>query len=356
MPARQSGVSGRCAHGRRALARMLWAVAGSAACAAAAAPPVAPPVAPLAAPAIAPVPGTEVGTPSAAPAPPALAPQEVSVEAPEPKYVAPTLRDRIGRIWAPVLIDGKGPFRLVLDTGASDCAVTAAVAQALGIMPDRSPVRLQGVTGAAIVPAIRADSLIVGDMQLKSTLLPIVPDALGGAQGVLGTKGLLDKRIFIDFRHDRITIRRSHDRRAPNGFVTVPVELTRQHLLTTTAYVGSIRVTAIIDTGAQVSVANLALRRALQRRRSHYHFTADKIIGTTDAVADGQGTAVPPIRIGGISIRGAYITTGDLQIFGAWKMTATPAVLIGMDALGTVDTLIIDYRLRELQIRTRDGD
>ena len=31
---------------------------------------------------------------------------EVVVAAPEPKYVAPTLRDRIGRIWAPVFVDG----------------------------------------------------------------------------------------------------------------------------------------------------------------------------------------------------------------------------------------------------------
>ena len=29
-------------------------------------------------------------------------PEEVVVSAPEPRYVAPTLRDRIGRIWAPV--------------------------------------------------------------------------------------------------------------------------------------------------------------------------------------------------------------------------------------------------------------
>src|SRR6185436_12725945 len=39
---------------------------------------------------------------------------EVIVEAAQPRYVAPTLRDSIGRIWAPVFINGKGPFRLVL--------------------------------------------------------------------------------------------------------------------------------------------------------------------------------------------------------------------------------------------------
>jgi hypothetical protein len=32
-------------------------------------------------------------------------------------------------------------------------------------------------------------------------------------------------------------------------------------------------------------------------------------------------------------------------------MTKEPAVLIGMDALGLLDTLVIDYRRRELHLR-----
>jgi len=32
-------------------------------------------------------------------------------------------------------------------------------------------------------------------------------------------------------------------------------------------------------------------------------------------------------------------------------MTRTPVLLIGMDVLGLFDTLIIDYRRKELQVR-----
>jgi hypothetical protein len=32
---------------------------------------------------------------------------EIMVEAPEPRYVSPTRRDQIGRIWAPVMINGR---------------------------------------------------------------------------------------------------------------------------------------------------------------------------------------------------------------------------------------------------------
>src|SRR5271170_973010 len=132
---------------------------------------------------------------------------EVMVEAREPRFVSPTRRDEIGRIWAPVMINGRGPFRLVLDTGASHSAITALVALALGIPTNQSPpVMLRGVTGFATVPTIRVDTLTVGDLAVDSPTLPIVPDALGGAQGILGGEGLVGKRVFIDFRHDKIGI------------------------------------------------------------------------------------------------------------------------------------------------------
>jgi hypothetical protein len=40
-----------------------------------------------------------------------------------------------------------------------------------------------------------------------------------------------------------------------------------------------------------------------------------------------------------------------MQIFDYWKLNNEPTLLIGMDALGLLDTLIIDYRRHELQIR-----
>jgi hypothetical protein len=42
-----------------------------------------------------------------------------------------------------------------------------------------------------------------------------------------------------------------------------------------------------------------------------------------------------------------------LHIFDHWKLTKEPAVLIGMDVLGLLDTLIIDYRLRIADPRPR---
>ena len=51
--------------------------------------------------------------------------------------------------------------------------------------------------------------------------------------------------------------------------------------------------------------------------------------------------------------RYAHINFADLFIFGHWKLDTRPALLIGMDVRGVLDTLVIDYRRQELQIRTR---
>jgi predicted aspartyl protease len=278
---------------------------------------------------------------------------EVVIQALEPRYVAPTRRDRIGRIWAPVLINGKGPFRMVLDTGANRSGVTSDVAEALGLPPDESrTVMLRGVTGSATVPTIKVDTLTVGDLLLTPVTLPIVGDALGGAQGILGTEGLRDKRIYIDFRNDLISISRSKNQPAHFGFVTIPLEHPETGLLMFHALVGGIRVLAIIDTGGQATIGNEAMRSALERRSAVGDH--EEIEGVTTDVQTVEGFTSPAIQMGSLEVRGERISYGDMHIFEHWNLTREPALLIGMDTLGLLDTFIIDYRRHEVQVRVHN--
>ena len=288
---------------------------------------------------------------------------EVVVKAAEPRFVAPTRRDRIGRIWAPVYINNKGPFRLVLDSGANHSGINTHVAEALGLPLNQSrQVMLRGVTGSVAVPTVRVESFTVGDLALGTSELPIVTDALGGADGILGTDGMSGRRVLIDFRHDLITIAISHSARAAVGFRTIPFQLIRGNLLAVDASVGGIRTKAIIDTGGEATIGNLALRQALERRSSQLKSRPDKIMGVTTDVQDGDAAHTPPLIMGKadqgdiVEIRYNYVTFGDMHIFEHWHLTSEPVMLIGMDALGLLDTLIIDYRRHELQIRMRDRE
>lgn len=284
--------------------------------------------------------------------PPLIGFEEVVITAPEPRYVAPTTRDRIGRIWAPVLINGEGPYRLVLDTGASHSAVTPRVAADLEVPVYVDLVRLRGVTGSAIASAIKADTIEVGDLMAEDVTMPIVADAFGGAQGVLGAEGLSGKRIIIQFHQDLISIARSHKEPPPPGFVVVPFRFGVNSGMRIKAMVGSVPVTALIDTGAQMTVGNLALREALARKRGHRDEFEDAIIGVTEDIQMATRVRIPTIVAGDLLVRNAEILFSDLYIFDHWKLSSKPALMIGMDVIGVLDTLIIDYRRNELHIKT----
>jgi predicted aspartyl protease len=281
-------------------------------------------------------------------------PPEVVVEADEPKYVAPTLRDRIGRIWAPVLINGKGPFRMVLDTGASHSAIISKVATSLGIPVQTDPILVRGVTGSAIVPAIHVDRMEVGDLLIEPSILPIVPDVFGGAEGVLGREGLPDKRIYADFQADRLVISRSHREHAGVGFNVVPLKLNHGGLLTAEIRVGSIRTQAIIDTGGQQTVGNLALRDALMKHPPS-NVVSQEIIGVTLEQQHGDTIGTPPIQLGTMRLQNVRVTFADTYLFDHLQLTHQPTLMLGMDVLGSFDVLVIDYKLREMQIRTRNS-
>jgi hypothetical protein len=277
--------------------------------------------------------------------------EEIFITGREPRYVERTRRDRIGRIWAPVYLNGKGPFRFVLDTGASRSGLVPHVVDDLGLTRERNGnLLLRGVTGTAQVASVKVDSMQVGDLIVNAARMPVMIDALGGADGILGTEGLLGRRVFIDFRNDLIHIARSHNEPAPEGFITIPFQLSRGRLLITDAQIGSIRAKAIIDTGGQVSVGNLALRNVLTRVRGDSPIP-QLIEGVTLDIEQAESRAIPLILLGPLQMRMSHMTFADASIFKHWGMSEEPSVLIGMDVLGLLDTLIIDYNRHELQMR-----
>src|SRR6478752_3198246 len=113
----------------------------------------------------------EPNIPSRAPA----TPEDLSgaLKDPEPLFAAPTRLDRIGRVMTHVMVNGKGPFRFVIDTGASRSTLAPHTARTLGLSntPGRN-VMLNGVTGAAEVATVSVDSIDIGQISFKDQHLP----------------------------------------------------------------------------------------------------------------------------------------------------------------------------------------
>jgi hypothetical protein len=207
-----------------------------------------------------------------------------------------------------------------------------------------------GATGTSIVPIIQVNSIAVGDLWLGDRKVAIVPDVFGGAEGVLGADGLSDKRVHIDFKKDQISILRSSGVVRANGFTRIPVKLRHGHLLMFDVKLAGVRTRAMLDTGAQATIGNKSLQAALSKRSKGVKNT---IIGVTLDEQHGETLFAPSVDIGDLTVNGMRVTFGDMYIFDAWKMNDAPALLIGMDIIGLLDTLIIDYKRRELHLRPR---
>ena len=268
-------------------------------------------------------------------------------------FASPTRLDHIGRILAPVMVNGQGPFRFIVDTGASRSTVSPRLAQTLGLTPAAElPLKVNGITGTADVPSVAIHLIQAGDLVIEDTRLPVVwAPLMAGADGILGVAGLKGERIFVDFKHNRVVISRTRNGGTPQGFDRVPARVLPGGLLVVSARVGGVRVDAVIDTGSERTIANNALREALAwRRRKGEVARVTDVYGATTEVASGQVDRAPTIDFGGVKISNVTVVYGDFHIFRVWGMESRPALIIGMDVLGTVNALAIDFQRSELYI------
>ena len=270
---------------------------------------------------------------------------------PEPLYAAPTRSDRAGRIVAEVAVDGQGPYRFVVDTGANRSAVAPHLAEALALPASRAGfVDLHGVTGSARLPSVEVGSLRAGELELDPGPLPVLPHPVfAGTDGILGMEGFEGHRIEVDFTADRVSIARATGRRPREKYYLVPADLHRG-LLVVEGRAGRLPVRAIIDTGAERTLGNAALRDALVSGIEPRRRTQSRVVGATEATYLGTTFVVPALRIGNAQLRNLPVTFGNMHVFEIWGLAREPAVLIGMDIIGTLRRFAVDYSRSEIQL------
>jgi predicted aspartyl protease len=262
---------------------------------------------------------------------------------PDMLFAAPTSMDRVGRIVVAVFIDGKGPFRFLVDTGADGSLVSAALATTLGLLPNRmGNERVEGTTGTEQLPCVTIDSLRVGSIVRHDVRMPVSSShVMSGLDGILGLAGFGDVRVVVDFRRNRVIIEAS-SRGLPQNFLDIQAHRTPGGLLVIPARVGDIPVAAVIDTGATGTLGNTALRKALLREAAA-SAAGTQIYGVTRQVSSGGVAVSPTIYLGPAVIQNLGVVYSDIPIFRIWHLDSQPALIIGMNALGAVDALVLDY-------------
>jgi len=120
-------------------------------------------------------------------------------------------------------------------------------------------------------------------------------------------------------------------------------------LLAVDAAVGRVTLKAVIDTGSEGTLGNEILASTLGIRPNPKQ-PLSEVSGATSPIQKGHSVIVPRLTLGSALILNADVTFGDIYVFRLWGLDREPAIVLGMDVLGRADTLIIDYRRKELQI------
>ena len=112
---------------------------------------------------------------------------------------------------SPVLVDAKinglGPFRLILDTGAEGTIISPSVQSRLGLsLENAPPITLKSVTGMGYANRVWVDFIEVGETRVGPLLVVVYEADLKGADGLLGRDFLSHLNVTIDSKEKVITL------------------------------------------------------------------------------------------------------------------------------------------------------
>jgi hypothetical protein len=274
------------------------------------------------------------------------APLSESLRRQESLFALPTTHDHIGRVVVPVTVNGKGPFRFIVDTGATHSTITPELVRTLGLNAAGGPtVILNGITGSAEVSAVTLDKLQTGDLRMNGLLVPVVwGTVMAGADGIFGAAGLTEKSLSVDFQRNRVEISGGVQAAVREQAMKLHATRVAKGLMVLTIHVGRVLALAVIDTGSERTLGNIALRDALDERRPGTVAQVTSVYGATTQVETGEIWRAPMIVIDALRITDVEVVYGDFHVFKIWDMQSTPALIIGMDVLGTVGSLGIDFK------------
>ncbi len=269
---------------------------------------------------------------------------------------ADLLTNLLTRMATRVQLNGRAGFTFVIDTGAGRTALADDLADTLAL-PKGPTVLVHGVTSAEPAPTVHLARLTVGPRRLTDLTTPIFPRRLLGADGLLGLDVLSRFELAFDLSRltvamvpsgpDIITVSQSH---AAASRLTRRVPARARagrfgQLILLNTEVEGVPVEAFVDSGAQYSIANLALLRALGIGRWERDDPAARIVvhGVTGQTAFAQPASVRELKLAGQRLGVTPLLFADLHAFGLLDLIDRPALLIGADILYRFQRVTLDF-------------
>jgi len=283
---------------------------------------------------------------SSQPAPAATPPIPV---APQPGAAPQDLKliqDRTARLRLSVMVNGKGPYDFLVDTGADRTVISRQLAVEL-MLPQGNPVNMHVNAGMDFVQTAVIDHLVIGGRLVEGVQAPVVDQINLGAAGMLGVDALKNLHIVMDFKAMRLTSSPSREEPLAPGTVVVRGKSRFGQLILADASVRGVPVFVVVDTGAQISIGNPALLRLLYGRRPPPAPTANvELVGVTGRSSHADLELVQDANVGGLEIHNMRLAFAQDHIFNQLQLINEPALLLGMDVLGQCQRISVDMRRR----------
>jgi len=248
-------------------------------------------------------------------------------------------QERNRRLTLPVLVEGAGPYAFMIDTGSQATAVTHEIRASLGLLP-AGTATLVGMASRRQVDLVTIGRIDFGSNSFTDFTAPVLSRENVGADGIIGLDALQDYRVLIDFRKQTIAVEDAREKERRGGFeIIVRARSKRGQLLITDAVVEGVRATVIIDTGAQASLGNIALRERIRARRAQEVITTD----VNGVNLTGELAFVRSLNIEGLALNNVPLTFADTPAFAALGLADEPVLSLGMQHLSLFDRVAIDF-------------
>ncbi len=266
------------------------------------------------------------------------------------------------RIALETMIDGKGPFRFLVDTGADRSVIAEDVAVRLGLISG-DDVIVQGIVRSVQSTTVILRNISFGRITLDSLATPVLHRRWLGADGYLGLDVIDGRKVTFDFQKHTLSVDRSDGGASwlhPNESI-VRLNGAGGRLTALKCTVDGVSAAGFIDSGAEMSIGNSRLFRELEKAGATY--SSDEVIpviGVTGGEASSRITAISEVRFGAIHFDHSFLLISDLPVFDVWGLSDQPALFLGMNFLKQTSALTIDYvrkeilfKLAELRIASR---
>jgi predicted aspartyl protease len=262
--------------------------------------------------------------------------------------------DTYGRPTASTMINGKGPFSFMVDTGSTTTVMSERLATLLGTI-STGTATVAGTTGTAITPIAILDKVQTGAVTKEGLRVAILPDAgLARGDGILGADVFVGKRLVFAIRDKIVRVESSQraTRIAPRG----NLRLRNGMLAEVEGRIGNISARLMLDTGADHCIANPVLGEALRAAHPRLErIPKVRVVGVTGHKILGEYVVLPRVDLKAFIVKDAGAVIADASIFKLWDLESEPAMIVGVNLLSRLSQFSIDYGARHFDAQLADA-